>query len=120
MDDIITIVATEHDGLDVRVLVINARIIDGDPRTFDLKGAVRKAVHEFLCTKGGKEIYDCNCGGFNWADFEPYVPNEICRKYGFEKLDSAVSDLEVDWDEHLADDEALEKFWDNKDEDKEN
>lgn len=119
MNDVITIVATEHDGLDVRVLAINARVIDGDPQTFDLKGAVRKAVHEFLCTKEGKTTYDYNCGSFNWADFESEVPNEICRRYGFEKLESAVSDVEVDWDEHLADDEALKKFWGNNDEDEE-
>ncbi len=113
MKDIMTIVATEHDDdMDTRSLVINIRILDeSQASSFDIRSAVRKAVHEYLCTKEGKAIYDYNCGGFNWADFEPNVPNEICRKYGFEKIESCRNDLEVDWDEHLADDKALRKFW---------
>lgn len=31
MENIRTIIATEHDGMDTRVLVINVRVLDGDP-----------------------------------------------------------------------------------------
>ena len=115
MENIRTIIATEHDGTDTRTLVINIRILDGDPQSFDVKDAVTKAVHEYLCTEEGKEVYDHNCEGFNWADFESNVPNEICHRHGFEKVESTTSDLEVDWDEHLADDGALNEFWSKED-----
>ncbi len=112
MKGIMTIVATEHDGPDVRALAINIRILDKNgAASFDARSAVRKAVHEYLCTKKGKAVYDYNCGGFNWADFESNVPNRICRKYGFEKIESCTDDLEVSWDEQLADDGALREFW---------
>lgn len=46
-------------------------------------------------------MYDYNCGAFDWADFDAYVPNEICKKHGFTKRES-VRSVEVDWDEQLA------------------
>lgn len=112
MNNIRTIVATEHDGMETRSLVINIHVLDEtQASSFDIKSAVKKATHDYLCTKEGKEVFDYNCGGFNWADFESNVPNEYCRKYGFEKIESCASDLEVNWDEHLADDQALNQFW---------
>lgn len=114
MENIRTIIATEHDGIDTRVLVINVRVLNGDLQVFNLEGAVQKAVHEFLCTKEGIGIYESNCEIFDWGDFEQNVPNEICRKHGFEKIESTLSDLNVNWDEHLADDEALNKFWEER------
>lgn len=115
MNDIMTIVATQRDGTDTRTLTLTIRrMLNGDPRTFDAKGAVREAVHEYLCTKDGKAVYDHNCESFNWADFESDVPNEICRRHGFEKIESSVSEIQVDWDEHLADDEALRAFWEKE------
>lgn len=36
------------------------------------------------------------------------VPNSFCEKYGFKKIDSALSDIVVDWDEHIVDDFELE------------
>lgn len=35
------------------------------------------------------------------------VPQEFCKKYGFKRIDSAVSDIEVDWDEQLVDDSQI-------------
>ena len=36
------------------------------------------------------------------------MPNEFCEKYGFKKIDSGtLSDITVDWDEHLVDDAQM-------------
>lgn len=36
------------------------------------------------------------------------VPQEFCEKYGFKRIDTIVSDIEVDWDEQLVDDSQIE------------
>ena len=73
---IVTIMATEHDGSNTRNIAINLNILDENPGNFDIKDAVRKAVHEYLCT----------------------------------------DTIDVDWDEQLADDDALNDFWHKDDE----
>lgn len=113
---IVTIMATEHDGSNTRNIAINLNILDENPGNFDIKDAVRKAVHEYLCTEEGRKTYDYNCGCFNWADFETNVPNEICRRYGFKKIKLFTDTIDVDWDEQLADDDALNDFWHKDDE----
>lgn len=51
----------------------------------DVLDAVKKSCEEYVRTEDGKRTYDCNCGAFNYGDFDVYVPNEICKKYGIEK-----------------------------------
>lgn len=99
------IAAVERDGMDVRVLTITLEIPDS---TFDTAAAVKAACTDYCTTEEGLRIYEGNCGCFNWGDFVCYVPNEICEKYGFSKhTNDIVSDLEVDWDEHLVNDDHL-------------
>lgn len=101
-----TIVAVERDGLNVHAVAINLNILSED-QAFNVRQAVIDACTEFVQTEAGKRTYDYNCRNFNWADFESDVPNEICRKHGFEKLESFFDAMEVDWDEHLVDDTQL-------------
>lgn len=99
-----TIVAVERDGIDIRTLSL---LFDVPSKDFDLVTAVKKAVTDYCKTKEGREIYRYNCSYFNWADFEMYVPNEFCKRYGFEKVDSMCCDEEVDWDEQLVNDTEI-------------
>lgn len=103
----LTVTAVERDGFDVSILAIRLRVLDPDPE-FDIQAAVVKACTEYVSTPEGAEDYDRNNLNFNWADFEASVPDNICRKHGFEKVSSGLSDIEVDWDEHLVDDMALD------------
>ena len=101
-----TINAIERDGFEVRVLSI---LFDVPDKDFDLLKAAKLAATEYCKTAKGKRTYEYNCSQFNWADFEMSIPNEFCEKYGFKKVDSALADIIVDWDEHLVDDCALEE-----------
>ena len=107
-----TVVAIERDGLDVRVLSLQFDVPNAE---FDLKDAVCKASTDYCKTSDGRMVYEDNCSYFNWADFARYVPQEICEKYGFRRIDSVVSDIEVDWDEQLVDDEQIEEYSDDID-----
>lgn len=99
-----TVVAIEQDGLDVRVLTVQFDVPNKD---FNLEKAIRQAASDYCQTKEGKQVYDYNCSCFNLADFVAFVPAEICQKYGFQKIDSAMNDLIVDWDETLVDEDSF-------------
>lgn len=99
--DLATVCAVEYDGMDTRHLVILLRFLDGPINIIE---GVTNACTEYIKTPEGKKIYENNCKSFNWADFEAHVPNEICRHYGFEKSDSILCEMEVNWDEHLVND----------------
>lgn len=99
-----TVVAIGRDGLDFRVLTLQ---FDVPSKEFDLKDAVCKAATDYCKTPDGKRTYDYNCSFFNWADFAMSVPQDFCEKYGFKRVDSVVSDIEVDWDEQLVDDTQI-------------
>lgn len=105
-NNIVTICATEQDGLNVRTLCICIQIqnthIDKLKTEDDIINAIKEACDEYIRTDEGRQQYEYNCGCFNWADFEPYVPNSICRKHGFAKIDSLLSTIERNWDEQLA------------------
>lgn len=104
------IIATEQDGLQTRTIAIPCKIHIGNPN-FSLADVVRNAVKEYLHTEEGKETYEYNCRCFNWADFDTHVPNSICLKYGFEKMEASGENLTVDWDEQLADEVEFNEFW---------
>ncbi len=105
-----TVVAIDRDGLDVHVLTIQ---FDVPSEEFDLKDAVYKAATDYCKTQDGRKIYDYNCSYFTWADFATIVPQEFCVKYGFKRIDPAVSDIEVDLYEQLVDDSQIkgEEDW---------
>lgn len=100
-----TVVATERDGLDIRVLTLQFNVPNED---FDLRNAVCKAATDYCKTPDGKRIYEYNSLDFNWADFAVNVPQEFCERYGFQIIDSTAPDIEVDWNEQLVDDSEIE------------
>lgn len=111
-----TITATEHDGFDTRTLIINLDVFKED---IDIIEACKEATREFTATDDGFNTYINNCKCFNWADFEMYVPNDICEKYGFRKIDSNVTNIDVNWDEQLIDEPTFfisDIEWDTDDE----
>lgn len=96
-----SIVAIERDGFDIRAFAMEFDVFD---ESTDLQSAVRKACSEYMKTSDGAESYYTVKGEcFNWADFWDDVPNSICEKYGFRKINNIVSDDDVDWDEQLFD-----------------
>ena len=99
-----TISATEHDGFDTRTMSIELEVFKED---IDVLDAIKEACREYTTTENGLKTYIGNCDCFNWADFDMYVPNEICEKYGFRKIKSDVSNIDVNWDEQLVDDPAF-------------
>lgn len=99
------VVAIERDGLDFRALTILFEVPD---EKFNLEEAVKKAATDYCLTKEGRKTYDYNCSWFNWADFDLNVPNSFCEKYGFRKVtDGTLSDIIVNWDDHLVDDAQM-------------
>jgi hypothetical protein len=38
-------------------------------------------------------VLEETCGNFNYADFGMYVPNSICSKYGFLKLEEYNNEI---------------------------
>ena len=100
------IVAVEYDGREMRAISITCEVPN---KEFDLVSAIKKASTDFCKTEEGRAVYEYNCSCFNWADFEASVPNSFCEKYGFKKIDFVLSDIVVDWDEHIVDDFELEE-----------
>ena len=94
------ITAIENDGLDSRILSIALEVLD---ESIDVIEACKEAAREYVTTEEGLKTYIGNCDCFNWADFEMYVPNEICERHGFRKLHTETSNAEVNWDEQLTD-----------------
>lgn len=106
-----TVIAVENDWLDTRVLVLN---LDIPNKEFDWKSAVEAACVEFCQTAEGQNVFKHNCNCFNWADFDLYVPDEICQKHGFRKIDAVIADETVNFDEQLVDDSEV-YFEENED-----
>lgn len=99
-----TITAFEQDGFNRRILVL---VFDVPNEAFDLEAAVRAASVEYCRTEEGKDTYEGNCHCFNWADFDMYVPDEICEKHGFKKVRTESAEEFVNWDEQLVQDEDV-------------
>ena len=85
--------------------ILLLQILDSNIRTkSDILTAIKKAVkHYVTSTKQGKANFEYNSECFNWADFKNSVPNKICQKYGFTKVEQKPDvTLSVDWDEQLC------------------
>lgn len=91
------IVATESDGFETTNLVINLLV----KKSVDIDDAVKSACEEYCKTDEGKEIYKSNCYCFNWGDFNTYVPNSICEKYGIMKIAGDLG-MHVTYNEQLV------------------
>lgn len=94
-----TITATDRDGFETYTTVINLDVFRKD---VDIVEACKEAAREYVSTKEGLQVYIEHCEWFNWADFDVYVPNKICEKYGFRKIDSDAVNIDVILDEQLA------------------
>ena len=109
---IASITAREYANRDIQQFTLLLEILSPDIKTTtDLEIAVQEACTEYVKTEEGKQIYSYNCRNFNWGDFDMYVPEDICKKYGFRKLKSPKTEMDftVNLDEHLIDDEELEE-----------
>ena len=96
------IVATESIGLETTNLVIVLEVEQG----VDIEKAIMEACKEYCQTKEGQQTYENNCNSFNWGDFDTYVPNEICEKYGIKKIQTNVAQ-EFDFNQQLIDEDEL-------------
>ena len=83
MSRIVYLVAKENVGLDENVLIIP---LDVERKNVPIEELVALATKEFLSTEEGEKALEETCGNFNYADFDTYVPNSICGKYGFWKV----------------------------------
>lgn len=114
-----TLVATERDGLEIRAISIDIDAQDG-MRKSDVIEAVKSACTEYCKTREGFNTYDGNCNSFNYGDFEAYVPNEICEKYGIKKVgDDRVAIENLEFDEQLVDESEILEFWEPEEEEEE-
>ena len=99
-----TVTAIERDGLNTRVVNIQLYVFKDGLNTHD---AIVAACTDYCKTEEGRKTYEGNCCSFNWGDFEAYVPNDICKKYGFIKVDTDIQSEEVNFDEQLVDESDI-------------
>ena len=95
----VTVTAVERDGLDLRMLTIIFEIPDKD---FDILEGIKLAVQDYIKTPEGKKTMEYNSGYFNLADVAGSLPNKYCVAHGFSMVDSALSDINIDWDYDFA------------------
>ena len=62
-------------------------------KNVSIEELVAKATKEFLNIEDGKKVLEETCGNFNYANFGMYVPNSICSKYGFLKLEEYNNEI---------------------------
>lgn len=92
----------EQEGTSVRIccLLISAK----DSMTSDdVLEAIKKASTDYCTTPEGRRTYENNCNCFNYGDFDVYVPNDICEKYGISKIGARYNYIEpLCFDEQLV------------------
>ena len=99
--------AKDQDGMNVRnTLIFVDLLLDMDQDTF--LNAVKKACTAYCKTKEGADTYQHNCKCFNWGDLLFNIPNDFLKDFGFQIANSDVSEIEVDFNEHLVIDDDLE------------
>lgn len=91
------ITATETEGCETRNLTMIFEVED----SINLYEAIKAACQDYCLTEEGKRTYEGNCNAFNWGDFDVYVPDAICQKHGFKKLNSVMAE-EYIFDEQLV------------------
>ena len=90
-----TITAVERDGFDLRLLTAVFEVPD---KEFDLLKGIKDAVQDYIKTPEGKKTLEYNSGYFNLADVVQNLPNEFCTAHGFSMVNSALTDMDIDWD----------------------
>lgn len=89
---------------DKMVLTITLKYDEAQYPNFNPEQAIKAAAADFLKTERGKKALKETYGNFNYGDFVTYVPDTICKKYGFIVGDSCVTDIITDHDESLIPD----------------
>lgn len=74
---------------------------DGSMSNEATVAAMRAAAAEYAGTPASKADDTVARGCFNWGDFVNGVPDAICIKHGFRVVDTFVTHLVVDHDEHI-------------------
>ena len=97
------IITSEMDGLDIINLVLSVEVAEG----VDFEQAAILASTEYCLTEEGREVYAGNCNNFNWGDFNTYVPNTICEKYGIRKIDDIAVCEGVSFDQQLVNEQEI-------------
>lgn len=87
----IEIIAMNENTQKIQLLQLNVCSAE-----LDIRKAIRDASREYCKSKTGKLITNSD-KDFTYEDFVEYVPNSICRKYGFQKLQSLETDIVVDY-----------------------
>jgi hypothetical protein len=85
---------------------IRLKIADPD---IDIEQAIKDACKEYCQTDEGRQLYLDNNKSFNYGDFDLYVPDEICKKYGIEKISGLEEGYLHDKFEQLVDEEEILK-----------
>ena len=91
--------SADYDG---RHMDITSVLLESDKTPeegFDIDTAVSKAINEYVRTDEGFRILAENDGTLNLDIFNDCIPNEICKKYGFHKIQNAsISSITKDDD----------------------
>lgn len=66
-----------------------------------LKAGVAKACEDYFSTREGNRLLPKGKELCNWQDFWNFVPNDICMKYGFRKLEEYKDPQVVEMTEPL-------------------
>jgi hypothetical protein len=82
-------------------MVGNYMIFEHDRRLSDVRGAMKRAVKEFLKTKEGKKAIRDNNGFFNWGDATIHVPDSFWREQGLRLIPATQRIIVLDHDENL-------------------
>ena len=75
--------------------LINA---EDDMTPDDILKAIKMASVEYCSTPEGIKVYEGNHHHFNYGDFNTYVPNRICKKYGISKDKTKYNCLDLQMD----------------------
>ena len=68
---------------------------------------IKAASKEYCLSEEGKKVFEGNCDVFNLGDFDTNVPNDICRKHGFEKEDPDGAYVTADLYELLVNEDEI-------------
>lgn len=77
------------------VSVLLRLMVDDDMRKPEIEHAIHLACREY-CQLEGKH------GSFNYGDFDAFVPNDICEKYGISKLEIPFEQMDVAYGKDLT------------------
>lgn len=99
------VTAIDQDGISsTTILTMVFSVPNND---FDIAAAVQEASVEYCRTPAGLDVYEHNCGNFNYGDFADNVPEEICVKHGFKLLSTEVTSETVDFNVALVTNDDL-------------